>query len=337
MLMRLLERSFFRILPERLKRPLYLRNYSRKSGMILEELSRVPIVESGCESLGQDRIPFVILSNNVKLYGQWPTQFEREVYTCWQELITPAVTEDTIRIAIDVILRYLYPHAMPQLTAPYPRRARRCCHLQHIETIEDLPGLSQGCKNKLKEIYSLKPGETFLDIGAYMGYGTIRLKKELGAESRIISVEPDPDALKLLEKNISCNNLSNISLVSKAVWNRSGEILNFSKKDRQANSLISDMIKTHNSVSVETTTVDEILRNTDEGTVDAISITVNGAEVEAVEGMEETIKRCRHIRLSIAGWYKRGGKRICEIISPKLRDYGLELAVGQMGGVLAWK
>ena len=133
MLMRLLERSFFRILPERLKRPLYLRNYSRKSGMILEELSRVPIVESGCESLGQDRIPFVILSNNVKLYGQWPTQFEREVYTCWQELITPAVTEDTIRIAIDVILRYLYPHAMPQLTAPYPRRARRCCHLQHIE------------------------------------------------------------------------------------------------------------------------------------------------------------------------------------------------------------
>lgn len=337
MSIRLIERSFLRILPKRLKRSLRLRNYSWKSKVMLEELSKVPIVETGCESRGQNRIPFVVLSNNVKLYGQWPTQFEREVYDCWREILAPAITEDTIRVAMDVILRYLYPHAMPQLTAPYPRRARRCCHMQHIETIEDLPKLSDASKNKLKEIYSLKHGETFLDIGAYMGYGTIRLNKELGAESRIISVEPDPDAIKLLKENISCNNLSNVSIVPNAIWNRSGEILDFSKTARQANSLISDIVKASNSMSVQTITIDEIVRNTDEGTVDAVSITVNGAEVEAVEGMEDTIKRCEHIRLSIAGWYKRGDKRICDIISPMLQDYGLELAVGRKGGVLAWK
>jgi len=68
-----------------------------------------------------------------------------------------------------------------------------------------------------------------------------------------------------------------------------------------------------------------------------ISITINGAEVEAVEGMKDNLARCRHIRLSIAGWYKRGNQRICKIILPMLKESGLSVFIGRKGGVIAWK
>lgn len=330
-------RKLFQGFPEQLKRPLQWMCFVQKHKALLAELSRVPVVQSGCERLRGHQTPFVVLKDDTVLYGKWPTQFEREIYTRWRDSIAPTISEDTIRVAMDVILRYLYPHAMPQLTMPYPRRGRKCFHLQHIETIEDLPGLSRARKNELKEIYSPKPGESFLDIGAYIGYGTIRLSKELGAGARIIAVEPDPDSLRLLECNVLCNNLSNVTIVPKAVWNRAGAALDLHKRSRQASSLIANAVDPRGFVSVQTTTVDAILEDVDGCCVDITSVTVNGAEVEAVEGMKDTLYRCRHIRLSIAGWYKRGNQRICDIISPILRQSGLEVAIGQKGGVLAWK
>lgn len=331
-------RKFFQAsLDSKLKRHLQWMYFAQKNKALLAELSRITVVQSGCESLREHQAPFVVLKDGTVLYGKWPSRFEREIYTRWQDSIAPAVTEDTIRVAIDVILRYLYPHAMPQLTMPYSRRARKCFHLQHIETIEDLPGLSRARKNELKEIYSSKPGESFLDIGAYMGYGTVRLSKELGEGATIIAVEPDLDSLWLLEHNILCNSLSNVTIIPKAVWNREGGVLSLHKSGRQASSLIGDVVISHGVVRVQTTTVDVILKDVDWGCVDIISVTVNGAEVEAVEGMKDTLQRCKHIRLSIAGWYKRGDQRICDIILPILREYGLEVAVGRKGGVLAWK
>lgn len=219
---------------------------------------------------------------------------------------------------------------------PYSRNARRCFHLQHIETIEDLPGLSSAQKNELKDIYLPKPGESFVDVGAYIGMGTIRMSKEIGANAKIIAIEADSDSLELLESNILRNNLSNVTIVPKGVWSREC-ISDFHKAGAQANSLIDNIVNSKDVVPIKTTTLDTIIQNSDVGCVDIISITINGAEVEAVEGMKETLKRCNAIRLSIAGWYKRGNKRICDIISPILRELGLNVVVGQKGGVLAWK
>jgi len=150
-------------------------------------------------------------------------------------------------------------------------------------------------------------------------------------------VEPDPDSLRLLECNVLHNNLSNVTIIPKAVWNKEGAGLDLHKAGHQASSLIVDAFDSHDTVSIQTTTVDAILKDEDGSCVDIISVTVNGAEIEAIEGMKDTLQRCRHIRLSIAGWYKRGDQRICDLISPVLRDSGLEVAVGRKGGVLAWR
>jgi len=77
----------------------------------------------------------------------------------------------------------------------------------------------------------LKPGDTFLDIGAGIGYHTIISSKIIGENGNVISFEPDPDYFKLLQKNIKQNKCFNVLSYQKAVSDRAGKI-NFYRYDK---------------------------------------------------------------------------------------------------------
>jgi len=139
----------------------------------------------------------------------------------------------------------------------------------------------------------------------------------------------------LLKHNIFVNNLANITPIPRAIWHNAQETLIFYTSQRQANSLKSEIIDAVDEIPVQTISVDSILKNF--GCPNLISLTVNGAEVEAVHGMEVTLSQCQQMRLSIAGWYTRDGKRICDIITPSLKECDFQVAVGKLGGVFAWK
>jgi FkbM family methyltransferase len=299
------------------------------------ELSAVPIVESGID--GSDRTPFAVLQDGTTLFGMYPSTFQKTLYFEWKHYIPQTISADTIGVAVDIVTRYLYPHAMPHLTMPYSRRRRKTAfHPQHVETISDLPILAPKEKNMLKHLFTPKPGETVLDLGAYMGYGTVRMAKALGG-GRVVAVEADPENLRLLRRNIECNRLSNVSVVPKAVWDRE-DVLSFHKSERQANSLVPEgIISSRSTVSVETTTVDKILSDLGISEVNILSVTLNGAEVEAIKGMKKLLVNSKSIRISLAGWYKRNGILICEMVEPTLLQWGFNVAVGREGGVIAWK
>lgn len=55
----------------------------------------------------------------------------------------------------------------------------------------------------------LKPGNVFLDIGAFTGQHTIRAAILVGAQGRVIAVEPDQRCVHWMRANLSATNLSN--------------------------------------------------------------------------------------------------------------------------------
>lgn len=107
---------------------------------------------------------------------------------------------------------------------------------------------------------------------------------------------------------------------------------------RQANSLVQDIIKETetNTVQVETDTIDNILDDLGVTDVSLVSLTINGAELEAIEGMSKTLETCSP-RLSIAGWYLRDGHPIWERAVSLLKEKGYETVRGNKGRVFAWK
>ncbi|WP_143091452.1 FkbM family methyltransferase [Lentzea albida] len=74
----------------------------------------------------------------------------------------------------------------------------------------------------------LEPDGIFLDVGAYVGYHSIRVLSRLGLMGAVVAVEPDASAAALLRHNVSANLpaavASRLTVVEGAAWESAGEL-----------------------------------------------------------------------------------------------------------------
>jgi len=64
----------------------------------------------------------------------------------------------------------------------------------------------------------LRLTDVFWDVGAHLGMYTLLIGKYLH-DGMVVAFEPDPVVARFLKKNIALNNLNNVSVVEKALWN----------------------------------------------------------------------------------------------------------------------
>ncbi|WP_052684885.1 FkbM family methyltransferase [Lentzea aerocolonigenes] len=74
----------------------------------------------------------------------------------------------------------------------------------------------------------LEPDGIFLDVGAYVGYHSIRVLSRLGLMGAVVAVEPDPSAAALLRHNVSANLpaavAARMTVIEGAAWESAGEL-----------------------------------------------------------------------------------------------------------------
>jgi len=56
----------------------------------------------------------------------------------------------------------------------------------------------------------LRPGDTFLDLGAYIGFYSLLASRLVGPEGRVFSVEPEPASFERLSGNLDRNRADNV-------------------------------------------------------------------------------------------------------------------------------
>ncbi|MBP2320587.1 FkbM family methyltransferase [Kibdelosporangium banguiense] len=75
----------------------------------------------------------------------------------------------------------------------------------------------------------IEPDGVFLDIGAYVGYHTLRMLTRMGNSGAVIAVEPDPKAVQLLRRNIAANLPEHLAdrlfVVEAAAWDTEGTLV----------------------------------------------------------------------------------------------------------------
>lgn len=71
--------------------------------------------------------------------------------------------------------------------------------------------------------FSGKNAKLIIDLGANEGYYTLKIKQN-NPKCKILAVEPNPYAFRILKKNVKSNNLKDIILVNKAVSAKNEEI-----------------------------------------------------------------------------------------------------------------
>lgn len=132
--------------------------------------------------------------------------------------------------------------------------------------------------------YKPKKNDVIIDAGGFYGIFSIYAAKNIGPEGKVLTFEIDPINLNILKKNISLNKVRNIKLIEEGLWNKK-EYMGLSIGG--AGSRVSDK-NTIKNISLDKG--DSIISKLNLKKIDFIKMNIEGAEINALKGMQKTLK-----------------------------------------------
>lgn len=156
---------------------------------------------------------------------------------------------------------------------------------------------------------TLRTGANFIDIGANTGYYSLLAAKTVGESGSVIAFEPHPANAEILERNIRLNKLSNVTFEQLAVSSTSAEVRLHLSTINDGDHRIYDgndddfynLGKTRTSISVRAVSLDEYLGDA-KNDVDFVKVDVQGAEIEVLTGMHQTLGVNQDVVLMAEFW-----------------------------------
>lgn len=175
-------------------------------------------------------------------------------------------------------------------------------------------GTYEGTKPK-RLAEALGPGKVFYDLGANVGYYTLLASRIVGAEGKVVSVEPLPRNVAFLRRHVDLNGCGNVQIIELAVSDRVGTA-HFSGG---AHPSMAQLLR-HGALTVQTGMIDSLVREMQVPPPDVIKMDIEGAEARAIKGGWETLAR-HHPLLFLSTHGEEIHRESCSL----LRELGYEL------------
>lgn len=147
----------------------------------------------------------------------------------------------------------------------------------------------------------VKPGDTFVDVGACDGYYTILAALLVGACGRVFAFEPNPFVADSLRHHVAVNDCGDrVTIESSALSERDGQVDLF-VPDVDGNAGLSSIDPEHAPVSmvdarkipVTSECLDRWCARRHVSRLDVVKIDVEGAEALVIQGMAATLRDAR--------------------------------------------
>jgi FkbM family methyltransferase len=160
-------------------------------------------------------------------------------------------------------------------------------------------------------INALEPGDTFIDIGAHVGWFTLIGARIVGAFGRVLAVEPDVANYRCLKRHLKINDLNgDVNPRRMAVSNGNGKVKLYLNQDndgghalwpvwKHSSNVISD--KNRKTTKVRSITLDNLCEQEQITKAKLIKIDTEGAEGEILKGAYGLLseKRIQHIVMEV--------------------------------------
>ncbi len=147
----------------------------------------------------------------------------------------------------------------------------------------------------------LQPGMSFVDVGANWGYFTLLAASLVGRRGRVLSLEPDPRLFQILKENIDRNRLDQVMALQLAAASESGTLTLAGYDEGSDNFGVSRLVTGDGEgkglFQVKADSLDSILEQHDLHSVDLLKMDIEGGEVLALAGLEESLQKRRVKRL----------------------------------------
>jgi FkbM family methyltransferase len=144
---------------------------------------------------------------------------------------------------------------------------------------------------------NLRPGQSFVDAGANIGYFTLLGGQLVGKRGRVLAVEAHPRLADLLRRNVVINGMQDyVTVRHQAAWSETTVLKFHLRTDYSANSSVGSLgdeqlTRVHDSeevVEVVATPLDDLLEASPH--VDVMKVDVEGAEVQVFAGLQRTLR-----------------------------------------------
>ena len=141
-------------------------------------------------------------------------------------------------------------------------------------------------------------GDTVIDAGANIGIFTVISSILVGNNGRVIAIEPDPENLIGLKKNIELNKLKNVVIINKALYKESDKKIKF-YQNGVISRIITDDINTDSAyIDVETITFDDLISQL-KIKPNVLKMDIEGGEKFALLSAENMIKTLNYLEAEI--------------------------------------
>ncbi len=143
---------------------------------------------------------------------------------------------------------------------------------------------------------ALRPGMTVVDVGAHIGFYSLLAARRVGPTGAVHAVEPGPDNLEVLRRNVALNGLSQVVVHPvAAAGRREMREFHLTGSSDSHGFHAHPLTETVRTLMVEAAPVDELIP----GEGDVMKVDVEGAELEALAGMTRLLSGERPLTLFI--------------------------------------
>lgn len=140
----------------------------------------------------------------------------------------------------------------------------------------------------------LRPGMTFYDLGANIGFFSLMAARLVGPEGHVFSFEPDPSMAARLRENLAHNDFRQAFVEEKAVWSESSTVsfvrADLSKSsDRGLGFVTTNHLGDSHVIHVDSVSLDDYCSS--HPAPDFVKCDVEGAENEVFHGAANTLRQ----------------------------------------------
>lgn len=153
------------------------------------------------------------------------------------------------------------------------------------------------------------------DLGANEGYYSLIAAKLTGNSGYVYAFEPLPENVSKIKRHVQLNNINNISIIDKAVSDKTGVLIFSNTNDQAGNTYIDSSPKfkeSSNKIEIKSISLDDFCSVPGNKAPHLLKIDVEGAEYDVLCGAKKTIEKHQPvIVLATHDFHVKGVKDKC--------------------------